>query len=426
MNGNPSFFGAESRIRAANLLDTYFKTGDFPSYAVSSSGLHDPLTDTIISAVLRNQSALKWMMKQLVRKPPAPEIYTYLLIGAGQIFYIDQVPDHAAVHETVEAAKKKHSKNSIGFINGVLRNMLRKKDLMLEELNRQSLPTRYSHPNELLHIWRSAYGPENTEALCAWDNTPPPLCIRRNIRKASRDEFTKRLAEEGAELEPHPFHPDLCFSVIRSPRLSSLPSFTEGWFYIQDPSTTMAARLLNPQPGETIIDACACPGGKTLQLAEQMEDTGRIIAMDLHTDRMRLLQQNLERMGPYKSIDIIKTDATKAWPETAGKADGILLDVPCTNTGVLRRRIEARWRFTADARKHLEHVQKRILDRAAPNLKEGGRIVYSTCSLAPEENENRIRTWLKDHTGFVLENEILLLPYNDHTDGAYAALLRKE
>ncbi len=212
--------------------------------------------------------------------------------------------------------------------------------------------------------------------------------------------------------------PETLFELGSHPPLASLPSFQDGGFYLQDPSTLLAVHLLDPQPGETLLDLCAAPGGKTTYLAQRMNNTGRIVAYDSSESRLRLLRENCQRLGTTQ-VEIRET-----LPPPKAEFDRILVDAPCSNTGVLRRRVELRWRLQAEELARLVRTQRELLDTAAARLKPGGVLVYSTCSLEPEENEEVVRQFLEAHPGFSLEQQRALHPLRDRVDGAFAARLR--
>jgi 16S rRNA (cytosine967-C5)-methyltransferase len=206
----------------------------------------------------------------------------------------------------------------------------------------------------------------------------------------------------------------LVFELLGHPPLAALGSFQDGWFYVQDPSTLLAVRQLDPQPGESILDLCAAPGGKTCHIAQRMGNRGRIVARDNQPERLKLLEENSRRLG----ATCIEISATP------GAFDRILIDAPCSNTGVMRRRVDLRWRIQPKEIERLSKAQALLLSHAASELKSGGTMVYSTCSLETEENEKVVRNFLAEHTSFKLENERQLLPFIEEVDGAYVAVLR--
>ncbi len=226
---------------------------------------------------------------------------------------------------------------------------------------------------------------------------------------------------------------DHTFCILpRGVRVTEVPGYREGWFAVQDPATSLAVDLLAPQPGENILDACAAPGGKALDIAARLQGNGLVVALERHTDRLARLRENVARAGGGL-IHVVQGDAAAPEPArqellAAGRGelfDGLLLDVPCSNTGVLRRRPDARWRFSEDRQKKLIETQFRILHGASALVRPGGRLVYSTCSIEPEENEELIKRWLVDRYEYRLVSQRLLLPSVEKTDGAYACLIAR-
>jgi 16S rRNA (cytosine967-C5)-methyltransferase len=256
------------------------------------------------------------------------------------------------------------------------------------------------------------------------------VILRVNRGRTSLPDFMQRLAAAGMEPRPHPFAPEQCCVLPRGITVAAVPGYSEGHFSVQDPSTLVAVELLDPRPGESILDACAAPGGKTVAIAERLQGKGELLAMELHADRLAPLRENLERMG-LDFVQAVQGDITAfgqgaASPPPGERFDGVLLDVPCTNTGVLRRRPDARWRFTLARLVQGAATQRAILGAAVPLVKPGGRLVYSTCSLEADEDEDLVARWLAAHAEFTLVRQQRLFPPDDHTDGAYAALLLKK
>jgi 16S rRNA (cytosine967-C5)-methyltransferase len=297
-------------------------------------------------------------------------------------------------------------------------------------LDSQPPGVRFSHPDISTERWTRQFGVADTEQLCRWNNNPPDVVLRVNTAYRDVELFLHELKGAGIEVVPHAFKPDQFVILPRGVRITDLPGYSEGWFYVQDPSTDIAAAMLSPKPGERVLDACAAPGGKTVALAQQMEGRGTLMAMDSAVTRMKRLHANLSRMK-LDFVTVVEGDA--AQPEKVREKcaaagintsfQAILLDVPCTNTGVIRRRPDARWRFSVDRLHQVCESQQAILDGAATLLENGGRMVYSTCSLEPEENEEQINKWLARHTEFTRVQERRLFPPVAGADGAYAVLL---
>jgi 16S rRNA (cytosine967-C5)-methyltransferase len=342
---------------------------------------------------------------------------------------MDNVEEYAAVHETVEAVKSRRHKDAIraaGMINAVLRNIQEEKATILQNLKKQSDEIRLSHPESLINRWVKQYGERDTLQLCEWNNQPAETILRVEPARIEPDEFIKALEAAKIYAEPHPFPSAETFLILpRGVAVPKVPGYKEGWFTVQDPATSVSVELLDPRPGESVLDACAAPGGKTAMMAGMMEGKGELVAMDVHDDRLDTLQDTIQRTG-WDFVKILKGDASKGFPEKTKQFDAILLDVPCLNTGVLRRRVDARWRFTRDRIEMIKKTQRQILNAMSKHVKPGGRMVYSTCSLEVEENEEMVSRWAREHGEFRLVKAKRLFPPKSGTDGAYAALLVKE
>jgi 16S rRNA (cytosine967-C5)-methyltransferase len=379
-----------------------------------------------------------------------PALVNLLRLGLYQIFWLDRIPPHAAVHETVELAKQAGHGSQAGFINAVLRSYLREAvaiKKILADMKRSQPALGWSHPEWLVEKWRRQFGEEKTRELLAWNNLPPKTYARVNALKlddgtgaptpAGRDapqapatakmkeagDLLTRWREENVEFEL--FERDwtggnMVFELKTHPSLARLGSFQNGWFYVQDPSTLLAPMLLDPQPGETILDLCAAPGGKTTLLAQRIHNQGSIVASDADLNRLKLVRDNCIRLG----VTCVEFDNNLPSPDDGRKYERILVDAPCSNTGVMRRRVDLRWRIQPAELKRLSATQLELLHQAATRLAAGGVLVYSTCSLEAEENSERVRQFLEEQPGFRLETARQLLPFTDGVDGAYVARLK--
>jgi 16S rRNA (cytosine967-C5)-methyltransferase len=260
----------------------------------------------------------------------------------------------------------------------------------------------------------------------AWNNTPPHAFARVNTLQTDTGTLLQ-LWREKEDVEYDLFLRDwvgenLCFELKSLPPLARLESFQKGWFYVQDPSTLMAVRLLDPQPGEIILDLCAAPGGKTTFIAQLMRNQGRIVACDSSPERLKLLRENCLRLGAT-CVEPQPLRAPDARPSRL--FDRVLVDAPCSNTGVMRRRVELRWRLRLDEIHQLRALQLELLTQAAAQVKPGGVLVYSTCSLEPEENSEVVTAFLAAQPGFTLEATRELQPFVDNSDGAFAVRWRR-
>jgi 16S rRNA (cytosine967-C5)-methyltransferase len=360
--------------------------------------------------VLRNLTLLDFWIGFLRASHIESNVRDILRLGLYQVFLL-KTPEHAAVHETVAIALQKQR----AIINAVLRGAIRRRTELLKQADAQPLFVRTSHPQFLVERWQQHFGAENTEQLCEWNNRPAPMYGRINRIKIDPETFL-HLYPDARSL---PGNSDFVeFNTLPKAALDS------GHCYIQDPSTAIACQLLDAKPGEKILDACAAPGGKTAYLAQLMKNVGVIISSDRDGERLQILKDNLGRLGAtiVRSVrhDWTRKDLPK---EVAAIApfDRVLLDAPCTNTGVIRRRIDVRWRLRPKDFGQMSNDQLLISRAVFRLLKPGGTLVYSTCSLEPEENEKVVHRLGAELPALSLEAENDCLPFRDGFDGAFAA-----
>ena len=423
------------------------------------SPLDRALCQELVYGIVRAQSALDWLINRKTGgRQQNARLQNILRLGLYQVFWLDRIPAHAAVHETVEVAKREGLGPKAGFVNAVLRGYLREFDAtkkILTELKTANPAVGFSHPQWLIEKWEKRFGQEPTRQLLEWNNTPPKTFARPNTLKVDAGkllekwraedveyDFVRRdflqnssVVEHGALRRVAPraaaqqspgrdgaeYNAETAIFELKShPPLASLESFREGWFYIQDPSTLLASLELAPRAGETVLDLCAAPGGKTTFIAQLMGNQGKIIAADVSEERLQLLKENCDRLG-VTSVEPIQNSNLHS---ESSKFDRILIDAPCSNTGVLRRRVDLRWRVSHEELLRLQQTQLELLKLAATKLKPGGLLIYSTCSLEPEENLNVIQSFLREHKQFKLEGERELFPFVDNVDGAFVARLK--
>ena len=386
------------------------------------------LCHELVYGVVRWQATLDCLITRKTdpSRELRPAFRNLLRLGLYQIFFLDRIPPHAAVHETVEQAKMAGYHTQAGMINAVLRAHLREFDAIkkiLTDMKISQPALGWSHPGWLVEKWRKHFGDEKTRALLEWNNTPPKTCARINTLKTDAAKLVTRWREEDVEYDfitRDWTGENLMFELKSHPPLNSLGSFRDGWFYVQDPSTLLAPALLGALPGETVLDLCAAPGGKTTYIAQQMDDEGKIIAADVSPDRLKLIRDNCQRLG-VTCVEPVLSETFNLEPSTFNL---VLLDAPCSNTGVLRRRVDLRWRIAAEEMLRLQKTQADLLHQAATRLKPDGILVYSTCSLEPEENSEQVKNFLAAHNNFTLESERQLLPFADGVDGAYVARIK--
>ncbi len=399
------------RGRARNMLDR----------TIQEQRLVDPdksfLTE-LVYGTIRWRGNLDWVMGQFVHqkklKRLSPEIVEILRLGLYQLFFLDSVPDHAAVNESVELAKKHGYDGVSGLVNAVLRKAIRNRS-KISYPDVQSDPVghisaRHSHPEWMVRRWIERYGVDETIQLCSANNLRAPLYIRTNILKTSRDQLISSLQEDGAKAAASCSLPEGINVIELTSSVNKLPSYKQGWFQVQDESSMLASHILNPQPGETVIDACAAPGGKTTHIAELMQNRGRILACDTDARRLPLVLKSCQRLG-ITIVEALEADARNLDDHfPVEKVDRVIVDVPCTGLGVLRRNVEARWRRTPDQLKAFPESQYVILASAARQVKTGGILVYCTCTTEPEENQQVVARFLNAHPQFQAESVLPFLP----------------
>ncbi|MGA1475215.1 MAG: 16S rRNA (cytosine(967)-C(5))-methyltransferase [Prochlorothrix sp.] len=365
------------------------------------------LATEIVYGCVRRQYTLDTLIDQLATKPAShqpSDLRLILQVGLYQLRYLSQVPASAAVDTTVELAKNNGFRGLAGFVNGVLRQYGRQAEtaesgdpLVVPETFPEQWAVRHSLPAWIVAVWQEQLLGVEVEALCDWMNQTPNLDLRINPLRCSLDQVIKAFAEQDIKVEDLPIPQGL--RVKGAGKIQDLPGFEAGWWMVQDSSAQLVGHFLDPQPGETVIDACAAPGGKTLHLAELMQDQGRILACDQTASRLRKLTANQMRLG-MQSIEVHTGDCRQWHPDV--QADRVLLDVPCSGLGTLHRHADARWRQSEITVKGLASLQGELLEAATHWLKPGGILLYSTCTLHPQENERQIETFLANHPDWTL------------------------
>jgi 16S rRNA (cytosine967-C5)-methyltransferase len=362
----------------------------------------------IFYGVIRFRRALDFLIAKLREEEPDTRTRQALRMGLYQLLRT-RIPQHAAVNETVEAAGRGRS-----VVNAVLRRFLREEKEMLETLESAPVGVRLSHPEVLVERWTRHFGEGDTALLCEWNNGPAEILVRVNELKVSLGELMR--AGGGEPVREHPL-------MLKMEKLP-IPWIVRGLCYVQDPSTLMACELLAPRPGERVLDACAAPGGKTSYLAQLMKNEGRIVACDVSAERLARMRENLERLA-VTNVEVKRADWLQTPPEQREKFDRILLDAPCSNTGVIRRRVDVKWRLRGDDFRRMPDMQIGLLKNLAGQLKPGGTLVYSTCSMEPEENDEVVRRVSRDAPELKFRESRRTLPFRDKVDGAFAALFTR-
>ncbi len=380
------------------------------------SGPNRGLLNALVLATLRHREVLDlWITHLRGGGQVQKDLRDLLRLGLVQIMILE-LPEHAAVNETVELAG--HAKS---LVNAILRRAVRSRSELSALRDAAPIATRFSLPDFLLQRWRNNLGAKAVDALGAWVNEPAPVIVRANKIKYRAEARVASLP--GAV--PMPGFPG--FYIVKETPLGLLD---EGICYAQDPSTSLAPILLAPEKHQTVLDACAAPGGKTAHLAQLMHNHGQILAVDSVDKRVQRLHGNLKNLGVHIAETLRHDWLAGPLPDFYQQRfpngfDRILLDAPCSNTGVMRRRVDVRWRLGPDAFQHMQTQQLRLLDVMAPLLKKGGRLVYSTCSIEPEENEGVAQHFGAAHPGIKLLKMERTLPHRDNVDGGFAALFER-
>lgn len=400
------------------------------------------LASAIFYGVLEKRIALDWALARCLKDPGRRmdrTVRTCLRCGAYQILCLDRVPDSAAVNETVSLCRERGKAALSGFVNGVLRRLSREKESLTlpEGDDAAAWSVRYAVPEPLIELWRRAYGKDVTLRLLQSFSRPAETYVRVNTARTTAAKLAAALAQRGIELEPLPF-PEGCAVLRNSGSPALLPEFTQGLFHVQDLSAQLACALLAPKPGETVYDCCAAPGGKSFTMAEGMVGAGgRVTAFDLHEGRVELIREGARRLG-LGNVSAKARDMTA--PITGlPLADKVLCDVPCSGTGVIRRKPEIRYK-DPNGVGELPRLQRSILTNAAALVRPGGLLLYSTCALDPAENGAVAQAFLRETPGFVPvtielpgvdrvidepENQWTLFPFAGASDGFFTALFRR-
>jgi len=394
--------------------------------AAALSSADTGLCRELVSGCVRWRRLLDWLIERATEgREQKPAVREILRLGLYQVFFLNRIPEHAIVNESVRLAKAERCLGQAGFINAMMRRFLREREQITRDIaglqeDRPALGQ--SHPDWLFEQWEPRWGREKTVRLMEWNNQPAPTCARVNPLLTDPERLAKRWEEEGVEATPIDcdwIKPDNLFRLRQHPPLESLGSFRDGLFYVQDPGTLLAVTLLDPQPGQAVLDLCAAPGGKACHIAGRMNNEGQLDALDISEPRLELLRENCDRMR-VTCATLGQADAL-----ATGKYDRVLVDVPCSNTGVMRRRLDLRWRLSPDETRLLTDEQLKLLGQAAARTKPDGQLIYSTCSLESEENEQLIARFLEANPEWQLEIDRTLHPVEVHTDGAYGARLTR-
>jgi 16S rRNA (cytosine967-C5)-methyltransferase len=415
-------------------------------HTLKSAALEDrdrALLTEIVYGTLRWRGRLDACLKPWIRRSlreTDPFIRNLLRLSVYQLIFLDRIPDYATVNEAVELAKAHAGGSAAGFTNGVLRNVLRGNKAELTKDSVEDFAQYWSHPKWLVERWLKYFGTDEVEALLKANNDEAPLVLRTNSTRGSRPALLDLFRSKDVKASPSAWSPDGIIIQSRLP-VDQLPGFADGSFQVQGEASQLVTYLLDPRPGERILDACAAPGGKTTHIAEVMKNQGKIVALDISPKGIERVEQNARRLGLI-SIQPLCADASHPLRAPLDELyDRVLVDAPCSGFGTLRSHPEIKWHRSESDIKRLSLLQKKIFLRAASYLKEDGVLVYSTCTLIEDENEKVVEDFLNRHGEFVLEDAagylpdeaksmtrghyFLASPHRHNTDGFFAARMRK-
>lgn len=385
----------------------------------------------ITTGVIRNRTYLDYVIKINSRvkiKRIHKIILSILEMAIYQMYFLDKVPDYSIVDESVNLAKIYGNRGSISFTNGILRSISKKDAPQVKiEDSIDNLSTFYSHPKFYTEYFYNNYGEEFTKKLLKANNEMPPFTIRVNTLKTSKSDLMNNLKELGFEIEETVY--DNALNILNPKGIIDTKYFDDGHFYVQDLGSILVASFLNPRENSSLLDLCAAPGGKTTHLAELMNNTGEIIACDKSQGKTKLIQENAKRLG-VKNIETRVNNARVLNEDFIDKFDYVLVDAPCSGTGLYRKKPDIKWNKDLEDIKSLAEIQLEILDKAKDYVKDGGELLYSTCSLSKIENEDVVNKFLENNKNFKIkklrDREVLkLFPSTDGSDGFSISLMEK-
>ncbi len=415
------------------LLETELKSSEL-------SGKDKALLYEIVHGVIRHLGRIDWILTGFYKgqfSKGVPNIKNSLRVALYQIMFLDKVPDYAAVNESVDFIKKLQGQKPADLINAILRNIIRNKENIRYPDENEDLPgylTAYhSHPSWMVKRWLNLYGREFTESLMEANNMKPAMSIRVNRLVSDIDEMKRLLNEVSLPFAQSPYFPE----ILRLKSLTNITDweyFQKGYFTIQDESTAIPVELLDVKPGMKVLDLCAAPGGKTAFLADKMNNTGQITAIDKFGSRLKILEKNLKRLR-IKNVELVESDAMDFYESGF---DRVLLDAPCSGLGTLTKKPDIKWKRDLNDIRKLQEVQLRLLKKGASLLSSGGIIVYSTCTIDPSENNEVVMKFLESEKGFEVirpsqqfsemitkDGFIQTYPNIHKMDGAFSAIIKK-
>ncbi len=406
------------------------------------------LITELVYGITKNKIKIDYVIKKFssIRiKKISTWVLSILRMGIYQILYLDKIPDSAACNESVKLAKRYGHHASVKFVNGLLRNVTRNKENIKFPEKKQNpveyISVTYSHPQWMVEEWKKEFGIDFTEDLCKANNEVPELIVRTNTLKITRDELVDILKEEGIHVKEGKYNEDALI-LPGVGNIETLSAFCKGLFQVQDESSMLVAKVLNPKPNELVIDACCAPGGKTTHIAQLMQNSGQIIGWDIHPHKIKLVESTATRLG-IKNITAKEKDATILSENLIGKADRVLVDAPCSGLGIIRRKPDIKWKKTNTHLEDIVSLQQKILNESSKYVKPGGVLVYSTCTVEERENMGVVEAFLDSHKEFqldplkpylneqikkdsILKGYVQLFPNIDQTDGFFICRMKRQ
>lgn len=412
---------SDLRLTAFDILYGIFGNDAYSNIALDKAldgtdSKNKPFVTALVYGVIERKLTLEYLIKPYLKGKTKPKVKLLLLMGAYQLYFMDKVPPRAAINETVALAQSV----GVGYYKGLINAVLHKIDQNRIDIDKtEDLSIRFSCPQNLINMWKKAYGEENTIKILSSINEKPPVYAVANTTLVDIDECLYELNNVGVDGEI-----DGGVIKINSPfDLNTCKPFVDGLFHIEDMSSFNCVCALNPKENETVLDVCAAPGGKTFTMSELMNNSGKIISCDIHPHRVELIKNGAKRLS-LTNIDCIVNDAC-VYNENIGAVDKVLCDVPCSGFGIIRRKPEIRYK-ELDSVKDLPDIQYKILSVSSEYLKTGGKIVYSTCTLNKKENEKVVQRFLSENDNFKLIDEKTVFPSIDSGDGFYYAVMMRE
>ncbi|MDM5316586.1 16S rRNA (cytosine(967)-C(5))-methyltransferase RsmB [Fictibacillus sp. b24] len=448
----------ENNIRAI-ALDVLLKIEQNQAYSnlqlnqtlqnTSIKSVDKGLLTNIVYGTIQRKNTIDFYLEQLLNKPIKKKdrwVLTLLRLSIFQMLYLDRVPDHAIIHEAVEITKQRGNQGLAGLVNGILRKLQREGTEAMDKKASEGSEKEalaYSMPQWLYNRWSEQFGQEDAKNMAESNLLASPVTARVNVNKTKREDVLQLLEEEGVLAEEGELSPEGI--IIKEGYLPGTEVYKNGLVTIQDESSMLVARAVAPVPGENILDTCAAPGGKSTHMAEMMQGQGKVVSLDLHAHKIDLIKKQADRLG-LENIESSVLDARKVSEKfSAGTFDRVLVDAPCSGFGVIRKKPDLKWSKSEEDVMRLTTIQRDILDSASDMVKEGGLLVYSTCTVDKDEND-RVADWfLSNHPEFEWDphfaekmpetvksyimdgrSDLQIMPHYFNSDGFYIAAYRKK